>query len=401
MSGTREERWHGRPVLSAGLRSVVFAGPIAAAVAVSILVGSNLPHAAGVGSRLLRWAVLLVVSTGVLLATDRLARRLLPLAVLLKLSLAFPDDAPSRLAVARAAANLKELEERVRIARSTGFDEEPARAAEMILSLVAAVEAHDRATRGHSERVRVYTDLIGEQMKLYPEDRDRLRWAAMVHDVGKLEVPRSVLNKAGPLDPGELEVVRRHPEDGARMTAPLHEWLGEWANAIVEHHERFDGRGYPGGRGGSAISLGARIVSVADVYETMTATRPYHRPKSPAKAREELVRCAGTQFDPAVVNAFLQVSVRKLRLVSGLGAWLAQTPPLRGLRGIATAARRTTSAATVLVVAVLMSVSGTPSPVAQPAPVAHDAGVSAGHAPVTSGVTLEEFLLRFDRSRGS
>jgi hypothetical protein len=135
------------------------------------------------------------------------------------------------------------------------------------------------------------------------------------------------------------------------------------------------------------------------VYETMTATRPYHRPKSPVKAREELVRCAGTQFDPAVVNAFLQVSVRRLRLVSGPGAWLAQTPPLRGLRGIATAARRTTSAAAVLVVAAVMSVSGTPSPVsgARPAPAARDAGVSAGHAPAaTSGTTLEDFLLRFD-----
>ena len=400
MLGTREGRWHGRPVLSASLRTAVSAGPIVTAVAIAVLVGSNLPDSSGTGSRLLRWAILLVVSTGVLLATDRLARRLLPLAVLLKLSLAFPDDAPSRLAVARAAANLKELEERVRIARTTGFDEQAADAAEMILSLVAAVEAHDRATRGHSERVRVYTDLIGEQMKLYPEDRDRLRWAAMVHDVGKLEVPHSVLNKAGPLDPGELEVVRRHPEEGARMTAPLHEWLGEWANAIVEHHERFDGRGYPGGRGGSAISLGARIVAVADVYETMTATRPYHRPKSPAKAREELVRCAGTQFDPAVVNAFLQVSVRKLRLVSGLGAWLAQTPPLRGLRGIATAARRTTSAATVLVVAVVMSVSGSQSPLSvdRPPSVARDSGVpSGGHAPAaTSGMTLEDFLLRFD-----
>lgn len=400
MSGTREDRWRGRPLLSAGLRFAVFAAPIVAAVVASILIGSNLHGADGTGSRLLRWGVLLVVSTAVLLATDRLARRLLPLAVLLKLSLAFPDGAPSRLAVARAAANLKYLEERVRIARTTGFDAEPARSAEMILSLVAAVEAHDRATRGHSERVRVYTDMIGEQMKLYPEDLDRLRWAAMVHDVGKLEVPRSVLNKAGPLDPGELEVVRRHPEDGARMTAPLHKWLGEWANAIVEHHERFDGRGYPGGRGGSAISLGARIVSVADVYETMTATRPYHRPKSPMKAREELVRCAGTQFDPSVVNAFLQVSVRKLRFVSGPDAWFAQIPLLRGMRGIATAARRVTSAAAVVVGAVAMSVSSSQAPAAvtRPAPIERDAGVAGGQqAPAaTSRITLEDFLLRFD-----
>jgi putative nucleotidyltransferase with HDIG domain len=270
----------------------------------------------------------------------------------------------------------------------------------MILSLVAAVEAHDRATRGHSERVRIYSDLIAEQMKLYPEDRDRLRWAAMVHDVGKLEVPTSVLNKAGPLDPAELEIVRRHPEDGARMTAPLHEWLGEWANAIIEHHERFDGRGYPGGRGGSAISLGARIVAVADVYETMTATRPYHRPKVPLAAREELSRCSGSQFDPAVVNAFLQVSVRRLRLASGPVAWLAQTPVLRGLRGFATAARRTASAATITVGAVVMSIAPAHSQVAGRSAPAERAGrVTSvqGPAPATpGGVTLEDFLLRFD-----
>jgi len=351
MSRTREDRWRGRPLSAAGLRFVVFAGPIAAALATAFLLGKVLRDATGSWPLVLRWTLLLVASTPVLIAADRLARRLLPLAVLLKLSLPFPGAAPSRLHVARAAANLKELEERVRIARTTGFDEEPSKAAAMTLSLVAAVEAHDRATRGHSERVRVYTDLIGEQMKLYPEDRDRLRWAAMVHDVGKLEVPRSVLNKPGPLDPGELEIVRRHPEDGARMTAPLHAWLGEWANAIAEHHERFDGRGYPGGRGGSAISLGARIVAVADVYETMTAARPYHRPKTALKARGELVRCSGSQFDPSVVNAFLQVSVRRLRFVSGFGTFAAQTPVLRGLRTIATAARHVGSTATVVAIA--------------------------------------------------
>ncbi|MGH2727925.1 MAG: HD-GYP domain-containing protein [Actinomycetota bacterium] len=377
MSRIREDRWRGRPVLAAGLRFVVFAGPIGAAVATSALIGPHLPRSDGAGSLLLRWVILLVCSTIVLVATDRVARRLLPLVVLLKLSLAFPSEAPSRLAVARSAANLKQLEERVRIARTTGFVEEPAVAAEMILSLVAAVEAHDRATRGHSERVRVYTELIGQEMKLYPEDRDRLRWAAMLHDVGKLEVPRSVLNKPGPLDPAELEVVRRHPEEGARMTAPMHAWLGEWANAIVEHHERFDGRGYPSGRGGADISLAARIVAVADVYETMTAARPYHRPKSPHRAREELVRCAGTQFDPSIVRAFLQVSVRRLRLVSGPLSWLAQWPVLRGLEGVAAAAARVTSGAAVAGGTIVMSLTPVQARAAgdhRPVPIERSAG---------------------------
>ncbi|MGH2794277.1 MAG: HD-GYP domain-containing protein [Actinomycetota bacterium] len=389
MSRTREDRWRGRPLASVGLRFIVFTVPIVGALATAVLLGSLLEEVTGSWPFVLRWALLLVASAPVLIASDRLARRLLPLAVLLKLTLPFPGPAPSRLRVARAAANLKELEERVRIARTTGFDSDPGTASEMILSLVAAVEAHDRATRGHSERVRVYTDLIGDQMKLYPEDRDRLRWAAMVHDVGKLEVPRSVLNKSGPLDPAELQIVRRHPEDGARMTAPLHVWLGEWANAIVEHHERFDGRGYPAGRGGSTISLGARIVAVADVYETMTAARPYHRPKTPIKAREELVRCSGSQFDPAVVNAFLQVSVRRLRLVSGFGTWASQTPVLRGLRTVAMAARSVTSTAAVIVAAVAIA-SGS----AHGAEV-RDPGVSAPHGS-PAGISLEDFLTRFD-----
>jgi putative nucleotidyltransferase with HDIG domain len=325
MSRIREDSWRGRPILSAGLRFFVFAAPIGAAVGAGGLVAQLLENTGGLGEVMVRWVVTLAVAAVTLLVADRLVRRLLPLVVLLRLSLAFPDRAPSRLAVARSAANLKELEERVRIARTTGFDDaDPANAAEMILSLVAAVEAHDRATRGHSERVRIYTDLIGEQLKLYPWDRDKLRWAALLHDVGKLEVPRSVLNKAGPLDAGELEIVRRHPEESARMTRPLHDWLGEWGNAIVEHHERFDGRGYPQGHAGAAISLGARIVAVADVYETMTAARPYHKPKSAAEARDELVRCSGTQFDPAMVQAFLQVSVRRLRLVSGPFSVLVQ-----------------------------------------------------------------------------
>ena len=393
MARVREDRWRGRPLLSAGLRFAVLAGPIGAAVATSILIGQRLHNARGAGSLLVRWSVLLVTSVVVLVAADRVARRLLPLAVLLKLSLAFPGPAPSRFRVALSAANLKELEERVRIVRTTGFVDDPGSAAVMILSLVAAAEAHDRATRGHSERVRAYTDLIGEQLKLYAEDLDRLRWAALVHDVGKLEVPRSVLNKPGPLDPRELEVVRRHPEEGARMTEPLHAWLGEWADAIVSHHERFDGRGYPKGRGGSEISLGARVVAVADVYETMTAARPYHRPKSPAKAREELVRCSGTQFDPAIVQAFLQVSTKKLRLASGPRQWLAQTPVLRSLSGIATAAGRIVAAGMVLGGAIAMSL-GTPV-AAAPAPATRIVRVELPANP-DAGIPLSDFLLRFD-----
>jgi putative nucleotidyltransferase with HDIG domain len=326
MTRPRDGRWRSRPGLAACARLAVLVAPVGGAAGTAVAVARALPPGPGAGAVALRWAAALTAGGVAFLALDRVARRLLPLAVLLRLSLPFPGRAPSRLRVAWAAANLRELEERLRIARTTGFVGEPHRAAETILSLVAAVEAHDRATRGHAERVRLYADLIAAQLRLPEEDRGRLRWAALLHDVGKLEVPRSVLNKPGPLSEGELEVVRRHPDEGARLTRPLHAWLGEWAAAIEEHHERWDGRGYPRGLAGADISLGARIVAVADVYETMTASRPYHRPKTAARAREELLRCAGTQFDPAVVRAFLAIPARRLRVAGSPLARLVRTP---------------------------------------------------------------------------
>ena len=347
MARVVENRWHSRPYAASALRVVVVVAPVVAAAATWLIVAHAVNGASAVGSLPLRWLVVVATSVGVLVVMHRVSQRLRPLAVLLRLALAFPGDAPSRFAVARAAANLRELEERLRIARTTGFDvdEDAGQAAEIILSLVAAVEAHERSTRGHAARVRVYTDLIADQVHMHPDDRDRLRWAALVHDVGKLEVPTSVLNKAGPLDPRELEIVKRHPEDGARLTKPLHAWLGEWAIAIIEHHERFDGRGYPHGRGGGEISLGARIIAVADVYETMTAARPYHRPKTHAEARKELVRCSGTQFDPTIVGAFLQVPERRLQAARGGLGLVSNTPVLRELDRLAGAVGRVISAA--------------------------------------------------------
>jgi len=360
MARLGEHRWHSRPATASLLRVLIVAAPLAAGAATSLLVARAVNRTSSVHPMPIRWLVVVASSLAVLVLVHRLARRLLPLAVLLRMSLAFPGAAPSRFSVARAAANLRELEERLRIARTTGFDfdEDAGHAAEIILSLVAAVEAHERSTRGHAERVRVYTDLIAEQLNLHPDDRDRLRWAALVHDVGKLEVPTSVLNKAGPLDPRELEIVRRHPEDGARLTKPLHDWLGEWATAIGEHHERFDGRGYPRGAQGGEISLGARIIAVADVYETMTAARPYHRPKSHAEARKELVRCSGTQFDPTIVGVFLQVPERRLQAARGGLGRVSHTPGLRELDRLVGAVGRVISAAIVTGGILAVSIAG-------------------------------------------
>jgi putative nucleotidyltransferase with HDIG domain len=270
--------------------------------------------------------VVLAVPMFVLVLTDRLARKAMPLAVLLKMTMVFPDRAPKRLAIARKAGNTRDLARRVEAAKVHGVDDEPVVAAEKILALAAALNAHDRLTRGHSERVRAFTDLIADELGLPESDRDRLRWSALLHDIGKLAVHSHILNKPGPLSDDEWAAVRNHPLEGAKLTAPLAGWLGPWANTIAEHHEKYDGTGYPYGLVGQQISYGGRIVAVADSYDTMTAVRSYKRAMTPQAARRELADCAGNHFDPKVVRAFLDVSIGRLRAVAGPLSWAGSLP---------------------------------------------------------------------------
>ena len=156
----------------------------------------------------------------------------------------------------------------------------------------------------------------------------KLRWAALIHDIGKLEVPEEILNKNGRPTDEEWEIIRGHPDAAGPRLEALTPWLGEWAMAAFDHHERYDGSGYPQGLRGQEISRAGRIVAVADAYDVMTAPRSY-KPSLPAEqARAELAANSGTQFDPEVVRAFLAVSLGRRRALAGPLAWLAQVPTL-------------------------------------------------------------------------
>ena len=278
-----DDRWHGRPLLSVLVRVVVFLIPIALSIASATITAHVLPRPHSTDWLVGWWIAVLAVPTVVLVATNRIARRALPLAVLLKMTMVFPDRAPKRLAVARRAASTRDLAHRVEEARTHGTVDEPVLAAEKILALAAALNAHDRLTRGHGERVGAFTELIAAELHLPTADRDRLRWSALLHDVGKLTVHSDILNKHGKLNDEEWAVIRNHPLEGARLTAPLAGWLGVWADTIAQRHREIRRHRIPYGLVGDQISLGARIVAVADSYDVMTATRSYRHPISPCR----------------------------------------------------------------------------------------------------------------------
>ncbi|HSS68884.1 MAG TPA: tandem-95 repeat protein [Nocardioidaceae bacterium] len=321
--------WHARPAQAFAIRAVVFAAPIAVSIVVGIAVSKLLPQP---GTRLeivLWWIAVMCVSTAALYAADKVARRLLPLATLMRLSMLFPDHAPSRLKVARRFAGSRAIARELDAAHRHGVTGNRQEAAETILALVGALGEYDSRTRGHSERTQLYVTMLADELGLKAEDRGRLMWAALVHDIGKLKVPHEVLNKPGKPTEDEWHVLHSHPVQGATICEPLREWLGDWWLAIEQHHEKYDGTGYPRGLAGKQISYGARIVTVADSYEVMTAARSYKRPMTAEAARQELIRCAGTHFDPEVVRAFLNISLGDMSRLSGPLAWLAQLLVIR------------------------------------------------------------------------
>lgn len=324
--------WRPRPVLAWCIRVGLTLVPAALAVLFGLAAVRWLP-AEDLGMNPWVWlATEVACATALLLLTTRLTRRLLPMTTLLRLTVFFPDRAPSRLGVAMRHYSPGVLVRRLDAARLQGrHADQDQQHASFLLDLVAAVHDHDQVTRGHCERVQGYAALIGTELGLSERDAARLSWAALLHDVGKLHVPAEIITKPGRPTDEEWDVLATHPAAGATIAHPLAEWLGPWFGAIGEHHERWDGGGYPSGLAGTAISQGARIVAVADAFDTITSARSYKKPLPPSAARAELARCAGSQFDPDVVRAFLAVSLGRLRKVAGPLSVLSALPGLQSV----------------------------------------------------------------------
>jgi diguanylate cyclase (GGDEF)-like protein/putative nucleotidyltransferase with HDIG domain len=178
-----------------------------------------------------------------------------------------------------------------------------------VLSLAEALDQRDSSTARHSQTVGRLCELMADELGFEPDRIQRIRLAGILHDIGKIGVPDSILRKPGPLTSDEVDQMRRHPEIGARiLSAREMDDIREWISA---HHERPDGKGYPKGLRGEQIPIEAAILGVADAYEAMTADRVYRMAIGPDAAREELERCAGTQFEPMVVEALLRALDRE------------------------------------------------------------------------------------------
>jgi HD-GYP domain-containing protein (c-di-GMP phosphodiesterase class II) len=169
-------------------------------------------------------------------------------------------------------------------------------------ALVAATGERDQHAKGHSERVTTYCLAIAEQMQVDDETYRNLRYAAGLHDVGKIGISRSILNKLGKLTDEEFEIMRMHSLIAVRILEKV-DGLKNAVPMIRHHHERFDGGGYPDGLSAQSIPLGARIITVAEAYDILTSDVHWRNALSKTEALEEVRRCSGSQFDPDVVQA--------------------------------------------------------------------------------------------------
>ncbi|WAM31203.1 HD-GYP domain-containing protein [Caldicellulosiruptor naganoensis] len=178
---------------------------------------------------------------------------------------------------------------------------------EIILCLSKAIEYKDLYTKGHCERVQSIALKIADELGLSKDDKDVLKVACLLHDIGKIGIKEEILNKKEPLLPQEYEEIKRHPLIGYNILKDL-DFMKRIQKVILQHHERVDGKGYPYGLKDDEIDLLARIISVADAYDAMTSDRPYRRAFTKDEALKELQRCAGSQFDKSIVEKLLSLA---------------------------------------------------------------------------------------------
>jgi len=184
-------------------------------------------------------------------------------------------------------------------------------------ALIKALEAKDLYTRGHSQRVTMYSVAVGKAMHLQMEQIELLRQATVLHDLGKIGVREAILNKPGRLTDEEFREITLHPEVATRILQPI-PFFRPLLPAILHHHERFDGSGYPRGLAGRDIPLESRIMAIADTFDAMTSTRAYRQALSLEAANAEILRCSGTQFDPEIVPVFMEIQ-GKIEILGDIG----------------------------------------------------------------------------------
>jgi len=168
-----------------------------------------------------------------------------------------------------------------------------------------AVEFRDEATGAHTERIGRFSRMLAEEIGMDPDFCVKIMHAAPLHDVGKVGISEAILNKSGPLNLEEWDTMKTHVTYGGRLLEPLAP-LARIRRMVLHHHEFFDGSGYPEALTGENIPLGARIITIADSYDTITSDRSYKKGRTAEEALSELERCAGTQFDPRLIEIFVR-----------------------------------------------------------------------------------------------
>ena len=225
-----------------------------------------------------------------------------------------PFDSTELKARIRAQLRLRQMEselalvnKNLRMRTSDLVDQQRSLFLSTVKSLASAIDAKDEYTRHHSTRVTDFSLKIGAKMGFSEKELGDLELASILHDVGKIAVPESILNKPGKLTAEEFTLIKEHPARGEAILSPVIE-LKEISRVVRAHHERYDGTGYPDRLKGREIPLGARIMTIADTYDSITSERPYRKAASHRYAVKEIIACSGTQFDPEVVQNFLEIA---------------------------------------------------------------------------------------------